>query len=368
MRVLVLTPDFPPVRGGIQTLVHRLVSNLQGIETRVVTLDAVGAQEFDRCEHLDVHRTHAVGQRRLAVAGLNATALREAVRFRPAVVLSAHIVMSPAAAVIARALGRPVVQYVYAKEIRGKPRLAAFAAHQATAIIAISRYSEQLVRGVGADSRRIRLISPGVDLPPLTRSSLTLATGEPPRLITVSRLEDRYKGQDVLMRAMPLIRAQIPGAELVVVGDGPLRGYLERLAGTHGISDCVRFVGAVDDADRDAWLQRSRVFAMPSRLPAAGLAGEGFGIVYLEAGWRGLPVVAGNVAGALDAVVDGETGLLVDPTDHVAVAQSIATLLADPQRAATMGRAGIAHAREFSWVTMAGRVGELLREVATRRR
>jgi phosphatidylinositol alpha-1,6-mannosyltransferase len=106
---------------------------------------------------------------------------------------------------------------------------------------------------------------------------------------------------------------------------------------------------------------------MPSRLPADRLGGEGFGMVYLEAGANGVPVVAGNVGGALDAVVDQQTGLLVDPADHVAVAGAISELLRDPGRAAALGRAGAEHAREFAWPLVAERVEQVLAEVAKRR-
>ena len=102
----------------------------------------------------------------------------------------------------------------------------------------------------------------------------------------------------------------------------------------------MRFLGAVSDAERDTWLRRADLLAMPSRLPGAGRAGEGFGIVYLEAGAYGKPVVAGNVGGALDAVRDGETGLLVDPADAHAVAEAIARLLLDPDLARRLGAGG----------------------------
>jgi phosphatidylinositol alpha-1,6-mannosyltransferase len=95
--------------------------------------------------------------------------------------------------------------------------------------------------------------------------------------------------------------------------------------------------------------------------------GEGFGIAYLEAGAHELPVVAGNVAGAGDAVVDGVTGLLVDPTDHVAVADAITELLTNRPRAEAMGRAGKARARQFTWAQTAKRVESVLQEVASAR-
>jgi phosphatidylinositol alpha-1,6-mannosyltransferase len=179
----------------------------------------------------------------------------------------------------------------------------------------------------------------------------------------VARIENRYKGFDVMVRAMPLIRAQVPEVHWVVVGDGPLRGEVEQLAAAHVVNGAAEFVGHVSDEERDALFQESSVFAMPSRLPAGRLGGEGFGIVFLEAGAHGLPVVAGNVGGAVDAVVDGETGLLVDPTDHVAVASAISQLLLEPERAAALGHAGRERAQDFAWPQVAQRVEQVLLDV-----
>jgi phosphatidylinositol alpha-1,6-mannosyltransferase len=184
--------------------------------------------------------------------------------------------------------------------------------------------------------------------------------------VTVSRLAERYKGHDVMLRALPLVRARVPDMQWVVVGDGPLRPAYESMARALGVHDLVRFVGEVDDQERDSWLDRGYVFAMPSRLSSNG-GGEGFGIAYLEAGAHGLPVVAGNVGGALDAVVDGVTGLLVDPTDHIAVAGALIDLLLDRSRAAELGEAGATRAHEFAWEAVARRVEHVLREVADAR-
>jgi phosphatidylinositol alpha-1,6-mannosyltransferase len=101
---------------------------------------------------------------------------------------------------------------------------------------------------------------------------------------------------------------------------------------------------------------------MPSRLPGPGRAGEGFGIVYLEAGAHGKPVLAGNVAGALDAVIDGETGLLVDPTDPLAVGEAIIRLLLDTELASRLGRGGAERARSLAWPVIVERVQAVLLE------
>src|SRR5262249_49937080 len=114
----------------------------------------------------------------------------------------------------------------------------------------------------------------------------------------------------------------------------------------------------------DALLSNVSVFAMPSRVDRDG-AGEGFGIVYAEAGARGLPVVAGNAGGAVDAVVDGETGLLVDAESPVAVARALTSILLDHAKATRMGRAGWERARTHSWARSAAELEDFIDELLT---
>jgi phosphatidylinositol alpha-1,6-mannosyltransferase len=359
-RILVVTPDFPPAPGGIQLVAHRIVCLAERLRCRVVTLDGAAAGRFEADEGLDVVRVPAVGlDHRLSIARLNAAALREAVRFRPHAVLSAHIVLAPAACALRRRLGLPFVQYLYAEELIHRRRLVAFALGRAAVGIAVSRYTRELAAGLGADTTRVRVIPAGVDLPTGRRGERSPR----PTVVTVARLDDHYKGHDTLVRALPLVLGAVPDARWVVVGDGRLRPWLERLAAAHGVEGRVFFLGRLPDAERDAWLDRAHVFAMPARVPAGG-GGEGFGIAFLEAGGHGLPVVAGNVGGARDAVLDGETGVLVDPADHVAVASAITELLLDPARAATIGRAGADRARALAWPQVVRRVEDVMLEVA----
>jgi phosphatidyl-myo-inositol dimannoside synthase len=358
-RLLILTPDFPPAPGGIQLMAHRFASLIEGFETRVLALDAPAAARFDEQSQTVVRR---VGAQALPRSGrtaiLNAVALAEALRFRPEVMLSMHSVASPAASAIRRALGARTVQYFHAEEVATRPKLAAFAVEQADVVIAVSAYTAKLIAATGASPGDLRLIPPGVDIPgeheplPVDR----------PTLLTVARMEERYKGHDVLMRALVLVRAKVPDVQWVLIGDGSLREGVEALAGSYGVSDSTRFLGAVSDDVRDEWLRRTHLLAMASRLPADGYAGEGFGIVFLEAGAYGKPVVAGNVGGALDAVADGESGLLVDPLDPVAVADAISSLLLEPELAARLGRGGRRRAEGYAWPRIAARVQAVLSE------
>lgn len=359
-RLLLLTPDFPPAHGGIQVFAHRLAAGLSGFDTTVLAPRCQGARAFDGACGLAVRRAPAWGgSPRVRNAQLNVAAVLCALRSRPQVTLSMHLVASPAAALIRAALGARNVQIFHAKEIPGKPGLAAFAVRHADVAIAVSAYTAGLLEATGATPARLRLISPGVDLPDARPA---LAPCERPTFVTVARLEDRYKGHDVLVRALEVVRARVPDVQWVVIGDGPLRPELEALARARGVEDCVRFLGSVSDEERDAWLARAELLAMPSRLPGGGQAGEGFGIAYLEAGAHGKPVVAGNVGGALDSVIDGETGLLVDPTDPLAVGEAIARLLQDGELARALGSAGAERARSLAWPAIVSRVEAVLLE------
>jgi phosphatidylinositol alpha-1,6-mannosyltransferase len=355
-----ITPDFPPARGGIQVMAYELARELRGFDTRVLAPACDGAHEFDARSGVAMRRVrpnHAPAHvRNLA---LNAGAMLEARRFRPAATLAMHIVASPAAVLIRRLTSAPTVSYFHAKEIADKPRLAAFAASRADAVIAVSSYTAGLIAATGARPRRMCLIPPGVELSPCAGPRERMA----PTVVTISRLADRYKGHDVLIAALAQIRARLPDVRWVVIGEGPLRAELEALARARGVAQSSVFLGAVPDEERDAWLRRADVVAMPSRLPDSGGAGDGFGIVYLEAAARGIPVVAGNVGGAVDAVADGVSGLLIDPSDPDAVADAITRLLLDPELARRLGLAGAQRAREFAWPLIAARVEALLREL-----
>jgi phosphatidylinositol alpha-1,6-mannosyltransferase len=274
-----------------------------------------------------------------------------------------HIAAAPATAMIRRTLGVPAITYMHAMEVVASPGLARFAVRHSDRIVAVSTYTAGLAAAAGAASDRVRVIPPGVDW----RKPAAVQRLSRPTIVTVGRLEDRYKGHEVMVRAMPLVLARVPDAQWIVIGDGSLRESIRRMSDAYGLNGAICLQGAVTDKARDDFLSRAHVFAMPSRVPPRG-AGEGFGIVYLEAGVDGLPVVAGRAGGAVDAVLDGTTGLLVDPTDHVRVADAIIRLLTDCQSAAQMGAAGSARARAFSWPIIAGRVEELIAEAIQQRR
>jgi phosphatidyl-myo-inositol dimannoside synthase len=184
--------------------------------------------------------------------------------------------------------------------------------------------------------------------------------GTAPVVACVSRLVAR-KGQDQLIRVLPALRERVAGTRLLLVGDGPDAARLRGLAAAHGVADHVVFTGAVPAAALPAHHAAADVFALPCRTRGGGLDVEGLGIVLLEASATGRPVVAGDSGGAPETVREGVTGHVVGGRDPRALADALAGLLADPDRAAAMGAAGREWMRrDWALPALAARMGALL--------
>jgi phosphatidylinositol alpha-1,6-mannosyltransferase len=211
-------------------------------------------------------------------------------------------------------------------------------------------------------------IPPGVDVErfrPLdarertrARARFGLPAGSP-LVVSVSRLVPR-KGFDTLIRAAARLRARVPNLHVAISGGGRDEARLRRLASELGVA--ATFLGRVADEDLPSLYGGADVFAMVCRNRWAGLEQEGFGIVFLEAAACGIPQVAGASGGAAEAVLDGETGLVVDPPDDPdGVAEALAVLFHDPPRRARLGRAARERAvAEFTYDGLARRLGAAL--------
>jgi phosphatidylinositol alpha-1,6-mannosyltransferase len=217
-----------------------------------------------------------------------------------------------------------------------------------------------------AADRMVRL-TPGVDTEvfhpdPTGRRKVRerYRLGDRPVVVCVSRLMPR-KGQDTLIQALPEIRRRVPDTALLLVGGGPYRSRLEKLARESGVADDVVFTGSVPFPELPAHYAAGDVFAMPCRTRRGGLDVEGLGIVYLEASATGLPVVAGGSGGAPDAVADGETGYVVDAGDVESLVGRVSGLLASPTAASSLGARGRAWVQQrWSWPQQSGRLAGLL--------
>jgi phosphatidyl-myo-inositol dimannoside synthase len=369
----VITNDFPPRVGGVQQYVFNLVQNLPSDRVAVLAPNWPGWREHDAALGYPVHRfppTFLWPTRELARRARIAAAEAEA-----EIVLLGHgLPLGLLGPGLARD-GNPYVVLTHGTEywfslLPGTAEALYRATALASRVLAISRFTGRVVRTAVSDRVPVSLLPPGVDTewfrPDIDGEPIRRRYGlsDRPVVACVSRLVSR-KGQDTLIRAMPTLRRRIPDALLLIVGDGPDRERLRALAGSEAPPGSVVFAGQVDDADLPSLYAAADVFAMPCRSRLAGLEVEGFGIVFLEAAASGVPAVAGDSGGAAEAVVDGETGLVVDGRHVGAVAEAVAALLLDPVRAQAMGKAARARVeRLFSWPRLAARLRTWLAEAA----
>jgi phosphatidylinositol alpha-1,6-mannosyltransferase len=371
-RTLLVTNDYPPRVGGIQRTLEALVRRFPPDRIAVLCPDWDDAAAFDAAAPYRVLRQP---ERFLVPTPEAAARVRDAVERT-----GSEVVLFGATyplGLLGPGLARRGVPYLSAAHgfeywlsiapgthalVRRATRAAARVPVMCSAFIArvvrtaVPSHVPVSVMYPGADTEAFRPDLPVQDL--RERHGL----GDRPVVACVSRLVAR-KGQDVLIHAMTSIRRRVPGATLVIVGGGPYRETLERMAAELAPAGSVVFTGQVSEADLPRYYRLGEVFAMPCRNRLGGFEVEGWGNVFIEAAACGRPVVVGDSGGARESLVDGETGLLVDGSDTRAVGDAVARLLGDPALAEGMGRAGRERVvRHYTWPRAAGELAGWLRE------
>jgi len=354
-QALLVALDFPPSRGGIQTMLHALCCHARALNITALVPANADARAFDARQEYPIIRVGLPGLRPAAYLPqllLHACRLTTVQRFD--LLLLGHPMTLPIAMGLRR-VGRrmPAAVFVYGSDVSvgWSRRLARLFLKQAGAVIAISHATKAHAVRLGAEPSRIMVTPMGVDerhLQP-ARGQLPAAWGLLGRrvILTVARLDQWRKGHDTVLAALPAVIERVPEVCYVVAGSGPLQPALEARAKNLKVADHCLFIGPVSNEQLSALYQVADVFVMPSRRDKHGQ--EGFGLVYLEANGHGKPVIAGRVPGADEAVIDGETGLLVDPTQPDAVAQAITRLLLDEPLRRRLGDTGRERAEQLTW-------------------
>jgi phosphatidyl-myo-inositol dimannoside synthase len=366
---LLVTNDFPPKTGGIQSYLWELWRRLDPRSFTVLTTPYEGAEAWDADQPFRVVRTR---QRVL----LPTPGLAREIDRLAAEVGASLVVLDPALPVgrLGPRLARPYGVVLHGAEVTVPGRLPGVRSvlgrvlRGAAEVIAAGGYPAAEGERAAGRALPVTVVPPGVDtarfvpLDAEARAKARALFDLPPDgrvVVSLSRLVPR-KGMDVLVEAAARLAPGRPDLVVAIGGSGRDRPRLERLIARTGAP--VRLLGRVDDSDLPALYGCADAYAMLCRNRWAGLEQEGFGIVFVEAAACGVPQVAGASGGAAEAVVDGETGLVVaTPHDVGAVAAAVARLVDDPAAAGAMGRAGRARAeREFSYDVLAARLAEVL--------
>ncbi|MFD5691744.1 glycosyltransferase family 4 protein [Streptomyces rubiginosohelvolus] len=381
-RTLVVTNDFPPRQGGIETFVRAMTDRFPADSVVVHTSAEPGAAAHDAALPYPVvrdparmllpvprvtaraaelarrHGCDSVWFGAAAPLGLMADRLRRESGVRRAVATThGHEVWwarTPGARALLRRIGERTDAVTYLGAATRAPIAAALGP-------AAARRMVRLAPGVDAEAFAVRPGARDGVRTPAGGVRERYGLGGRPVILCAARLVPR-KGQDTLIRALPAVLRSVPDAVLLLTGDGPYARTLHRLAADTGVADAVVLAGGRPHPEMPEHYAASDVFAMPCRTRRGGLEVEGLGIVFLEAAAAGLPVLVGDSGGAPDTVRDGETGYLVDGRNTAAVADRLVTLLRDRAAAAAMGEKGRAWVREaWGWESAYETLAGLLR-------
>jgi phosphatidylinositol alpha-1,6-mannosyltransferase len=347
---LILTNDFPPRIGGIESFVAD-IAELLDRDVVVYTSGPPGAAASDTARGYPVIRDGSLLLPSSRLARRTASVLRHFGATR--VIFGSVAPLGLLAPRLRTAGAEAIVGLTHGHETWWAAMPGARAAlrrigDECDHLTAISGYTARRIGAALSASARPRLLR----LPPPIDVS-RFAPGEPmedrARCVAVGRFVAQ-KGFATLLRAWRLVvdagpapAGSLPRPQLTMIGDGPERVRLEAMISRLGLADSVRLTGAISRPEVLAELRRAQVFALPVRTRLGGLNPEGLGLAAIEAAACALPVIVGDSGGAPETVRDGETGFVVPAEDHRALADRICGLLADPDRARAMGARGRAH-------------------------
>lgn len=328
MRILALVTDCFGGRGGIAQYNRDLMSamsNSPRIE-KVVVLPRHGHTDGADLPSKVDQRPPLAGRARFSFA-----AMELALKGGPFdVVFCGHLYLAPVVAAISRLISRPMWLQVHGVDAWERPtRLLQASMEQAELVTAVSRYTRRrILQWARINPEQVKVLPNTMRFPIRTRDpSATVdprwAFAAKPYILTVSRIdkEDAYKGHHRVLTVLGELRRRHPDLQYVIVGDGDGRRDLEDCAKQAGVADAVHFVGHIETDELRSLLAAARAFVMPSTK-------EGFGIVFLEAAAYGLPVIAGNIDGSVDALSEGASGTLIDPDDPAALCDALSMAVA----------------------------------------
>lgn len=354
-KTLVITNDFPPRPGGIQTFIYGLVQGFDPDDVVVLTSKHTAWQEFDKQEKYPIFRhntqmllpTKAVGDQAITIIkefncdrvlfgasaplGLLANRLKN------------HGIKKTVAITHGHEVGwafTPGLKQTFQKIVKDVDKLTY-----------LTKFTfEQISEAISSDQlEKFEQLTPGIDINMFNPENKTngqsqkirerFRLGNKPVVVCVSRLMAR-KGQDTLIEVWPEVLKKVPDAHLLIVGGGSLKQSLHKKTFDNNVHTSVTITGAVDWKELPGFYAAGDVFAMPVRTRNLGFDVEGLGIVYLEASATGIPVIAGNSGGAPEAVIDGVTGFVLNPNNQMILAEKIIELLLNKELSNRLGKQG----------------------------
>lgn len=346
-KTLLITLEYPPQYGGIASYLHGAVKHLDSDRTIVLAPRVRNNYLFDQTQSYRIHRAKLLSDRG-PIRWLRSFFVARSIIRRENIehVIISHLLPMGYVAVL---LGIPFTVLTHGMDVElafRSPRKRLLAYHilrRAAHIIANSEFTKSRLVSYGIPHQRIVVMYPCLEReipPPRVHNAGFI-------VLTAARLVER-KGIDASLHAIARLISRFPQIIYHIAGEGPDRVRLEKIANELQISDHVVFHGAVSEETLEKLYTNADVFLMPAREIGGDV--EGFGMVFLEANAHGVPVIGGASGGVPEAINDGESGLLVNPTSVTEIQDALERILGDPSFAARVGAGGRARVeREFGW-------------------
>jgi phosphatidylinositol alpha-1,6-mannosyltransferase len=373
-KLLIATIEFPPQKGGIANYLAGLAEALPADKVAVLAPKHVGAENFDSREKYKIYRKNLISQMPFVwpkwlplVWHLWRTARREKVE----VILVGQVLpVGTAAMVVKKIFKIPYFVSCHGMDILTaardprKKKLMNKILEQASGVIANSEFTKNELIKLSVPESKIIVIYPcvvkkdGIAPDKILEIKNRLGLADKKIILTVSRLMER-KGHDRVIEALPKVLERVPNAIYVIVGSGPEGEKLKILSSKLQVENSILFTGEISEEKKAAFYQLCDVFIMTPRQIGSDV--EGFGTVYLEANQFGKPVVAGRSGGVGEAVVDGVTGIIMDPENVNQIAEAVIKLLTDEPLAKKLGEQGQERVeKEFRWEIQAEKLKKIL--------
>lgn len=373
-KLLIATIEFPPQKGGIANYLAGLAGALPMDRIAVLTSKYAGADNFDSRAQYKIYRKNLIIRMPLVwpkwlplLFHLWRTARREKTE---AILVGQVLPVGTAVMILNKFFRLPYFVSCHGMDILTaardprKKKLLNKILEQANGVVANSEFTKNELIKLDVPENKITVIYPcssevpGIAPEKVLEIKNRLGLADKKIILTIGRLVAR-KGHDKVIEALPKILARVPNAIYVVVGDGPEREKLRGLSSKLQVENNILFTGEISEEKKTAFYQLCDVFVMTPR--QIGPDVEGFGTVYLEANQYGKPVVAGRSGGVAEAVIDGVTGLVVNPEDTNQIAEAVIRLLVDKDLADKLGAAGKERVEvEFKWEIQARKMKNIL--------
>ncbi|OGL72306.1 hypothetical protein A3F28_01530 [Candidatus Uhrbacteria bacterium RIFCSPHIGHO2_12_FULL_57_11] len=374
-RMLLVTLDFPPLRGGVARYYAGLLGAFPPESVAVLAEPAPEDEKFDVVAPYRVIRKRILGRLwpRWKWVWLRIMRVRRRTPFE--VLLVGQVLPLGYAALTLRLLFRiSYVVFVHGLDLLSARRSpwkrfwAERILRGASLVVANSGWTKARALEFGARDGRIEIIHPCPRARPLDRGSVERIISRwnlagKRVILSVGRLVSR-KGHDMMIEALPDIIRSHPSVIWIVVGDGPEGERLRHAVSKRALANHVVFTNVLNDEDLAAAYAAADVFVLPTR--EEEYDAEGFGLVFLEAGAAGVSVVAGRGGGVDEAVVDGVTGLLIDPRDPIAIARAVNRILSDKELARRMGDSGRSRVENhFQWLQQSSKLESSIKQTVS---